>query len=179
MLFRSASPGSTVLAEAVATYLFKLMAYKDEYEVARLAIDPEFAAQVTDDFGEGAKMAIRLHPPVLRAMGMKNKIALGEWARPALVGLAKAKRLRGTKFDVFGRTEARKLERELLAEYESFVDRLVHHMRAETPDAMWLARAAAVAELPDMVRGYEGIKERNAAEYRTEMEARTSELFAG
>ena len=174
-----ASPGSTVLAEAVATYLFKLMAYKDEYEVARLAIDPEFTAQVTDDFGEGAKMAIRLHPPVLRAMGMKNKIALGEWARPALVGLAKAKRLRGTKFDVFGRTAARTLERELLAEYESFVDRLVHHMRAGSPDAMWLARAAAAAELPDMVRGYEGIKERNAAEYRTEMEARTSELFAG
>ena len=174
----SVSPGSTVLAEAVATYLYKLMAYKDEYEVARLAIDPDFAAQIAEDFGEGAKMAIRLHPPALRAMGMKKKIALGEWARPALTGLAKAKRLRGTKFDLFGRTEARKLERELLAEYEAFVDRLVHHMRSESPDAMWLARAAAAAELPDMVRGYEGIKERNAAEYRTEMAARTAELFA-
>lgn len=173
------SPGSTVLAEAAAAYLFKLMAYKDEYEVARLAMDPQFAADIKAEFGEEAKIAMRLHPPILRAMGMKNKISLGEWARPAMSALARGKRLRGTRFDVFGMTAARKLERELLAEYERFLDRIVARLRrgGVGVDAAWIARAAAAAELPDMVRGYEDIKEANAAEYRRELARCESELF--
>lgn len=171
------SPGSTVLAEAVATYLYKLMAYKDEYEVARLALDPAFAAGVADEFGAGATTAVRLHPPMLRALGMKNKIALGARSRPALAALARAKRLRGTRLDPFGRTAVRRLERGLLAEYEGFVDRLVRHMGAADVDPAWIARAAAAAELPDMVRGYETIKERNASEYRAALAARVAELF--
>jgi len=171
------SPGSAILAEAVATYLYKLMAYKDEYEVARLAVDPEFAAGVAKEFGEGATAAVRLHPPMLRALGMRKKIALGERTRPVLSALARGKRLRGTRLDPFGYTAVRRLERELLTEYEEFCDALVAKLRAGAGmDATWVARAAAAAELPDMVRGYEAIKERNAAEYRTALTARRTEL---
>ena len=173
-------PGSTVLAETAAMYLHKLMAYKDEYEVARLAVDPLFAAQIAEEFGAEAKVSMRLHPPMLRAMGMRNKISLGPWARPAMAALAKGKKLRGTKFDVFGMTATRQLERDLLAEYEQFLDRVVMTMRMnpEKADAAWIARAAAAAELPDTVRGYESIKENNAAEYRREMSRRIAELFS-
>jgi indolepyruvate ferredoxin oxidoreductase len=72
-------PGSTRLAEAVARDLHKLLAYKDEYEVARLHLDPGLAADVAERFGPDSKVAYRLHPPALRAMGMRRKIALGDW----------------------------------------------------------------------------------------------------
>ena len=103
----------TELSVAVARYLYKLMAYKDEYEVARLSLDPQARAAVRAEFGPGAKEYYLLHPPILRAVGRKGKLRLGPWFRPAFVVLRMLKPLRGTAFDPFGYTRVRRTEREL------------------------------------------------------------------
>lgn len=172
---------SETLTLAVATHLFKLMAYKDEYEVARLAVDPEFAAQVTQDWGEGAVAKIKLHPPTLRAMGMKKKISIGPKAMPAMKALAAMKRLRGTPLDVFGYAGVRRVERELLAEYRALVDSLTAELRRMGPvgkDATWHGIAISLAELPDMIRGYEHVKLDNVATYREQFASLRATLGA-
>jgi indolepyruvate ferredoxin oxidoreductase len=146
------------LAEAVATGLYKLMAYKDEYEVARLSLDPALDASVRAQFGDGARYAWKLHPPVLRAMGMHRKITLGPWFRPGYRTLRAMRRLRGTPLDPFGAAEVRRVERGLVEEYRALVPTLL-----ATGD---VDRAITVAALPDMVRGYEQIKLDNVARYR-------------
>ncbi|HEY3014562.1 MAG TPA: indolepyruvate ferredoxin oxidoreductase family protein, partial [Nocardioides sp.] len=113
----AACPGSTALSEAVARNLHKLMAYKDEYEVARLARGAEVRDLVTEQFGEGAKASWKLHPPTLKALGMKRKLTLGPWFGIVLAMLARMKFLRGTPLDPFGRAEVRRVERRLVAEY--------------------------------------------------------------
>lgn len=150
--------GPTEVTEAVAKHLYKLMAYKDEYEVARLSLDPAFTGGLEAQFGAGTKYAYRLHPPVLRALGMQRKIALGPWFRPAFRLLHALRRLRGTRFDPFGRAEVRRVERELIEDYRSVVLRALR-----AGDA---AKARALAELPDLVRGYENVKLANVARYR-------------
>lgn len=170
---------SEQLTLAVAMYLHKLMAYKDEYEVARLAVEPEFAAQLAQDWGEGAVPALKLHPPALRAMGMKKKISIGPKAMPAMKALARMKRLRGTPLDVFGYAHVRKVERELLAEYRELVDRITAELRRMGPvgrDATWHDLALALAGLPDMVRGYEHVKLDNVDRYREELNRLRGEL---
>lgn len=160
------------LTLAVARNLYKLMAYKDEYEVARLAVDPDFSARLTEEWGEGAVARLKLHPPVLRAMGMKKKISIGPRAMPAMRALARMKRLRGTPLDVFGYARVRRVERELLDEYRDLVDRLTADLRRLGPvgrDAAWHETAAALAELPDIVRGYEHVKLDNVDRYREEL----------
>lgn len=152
--------GPTEITEAVAKHLYKLMAYKDEYEVARLSLDPAFTAGLEDQFGAGTRYAYRLHPPVLRALGMQRKISLGPWFRPAFRLLHALRRLRGTRFDPFGRAEVRRVERELIEDYRGTVLRA---FRAEDADR---ARVLALAELPDLVRGYEDVKLANVARYR-------------
>lgn len=152
--------GPTEITEAVAKHLYKLMAYKDEYEVARLSLDPAFTADLEDRFGAGTKYAYRLHPPVLRALGMKRKISLGPWFRPAFRLLHALRRLRGTRLDPFGRAEVRRVERELIEDYRGTV---LEAFRAEDADR---ARVLALAELPDLVRGYEDVKLANVARYR-------------
>ena len=167
-----AGPTSEQLSLAVARNLFKVMAYKDEYEVARLAVDPQFATQLDEDWGEGAVARLKLHPPVLRAMGMKKKISIGPRAMPAMKALARMKRLRGTRMDLFGYAEVRRVERELLAGYRDLVADLASELRRAGPvgkDATWRATAVALAELPDMVRGYEHVKLANVERYREEM----------
>lgn len=154
------------LTDAVARNLFKLMAYKDEYEVARLTQDHQFAAEVAGQFGEDAKVAVRLHPPTLRSLGMRKKIAIGAWGTPALKSLAKAKRLRGTKLDPFARAEVRETERALIVEYRELITRLLEAFADGRLTADDMSAAVAAAELPDMVRGYEDIKMRNVARYR-------------
>jgi len=149
------------LTEAVARYLYKLMAYKDEYEVARLSLDPGFDAMVKDAVGEGATISWRLHPPALRAMGLKKKLSFGTWFKPVFRVLRWARRLRGTALDPFGRDAIRKLERELIVEYRQLIERELATLSAETH-----ARAVALAKLPDMVRGYEGVKRKNVERYR-------------
>jgi indolepyruvate ferredoxin oxidoreductase len=153
----------TAIARAYAEGLHKLMAYKDEYEVARLHLDATEQARIEAEFGPDAKVKIMLHPPVLRAMGLDRKLALGPWVRPGLRGLAAARRLRGTRLDPFGRTAVRRLERALITEYRGLVDRALAALTPETA-----ATVADVAQLPDMIRGYEGVKERNVAAFRAQ-----------
>jgi indolepyruvate ferredoxin oxidoreductase len=158
------APGTSSLAEAVARNLYKLMAYKDEYEVARLSLEPELGARIAEQFGPGARVQWRFHPPVLRTLGMRRKLALGRWATPLLVGLRAGRRLRGTPLDPFGLTEVRRTERRLAREYREVVAELLAHLSADNHSA-----AVEIASLPDMVRGYEHIKLANVARYATRL----------
>ena len=108
---------------------------------------------------------------VLRSLGMKRKIKLGRWFTPAMVGLRAGKRVRGTAFDPFGRAKVRRVERELIDEYRSVVTALAPKVTATNA-----ARAAELANLPDLVRGYEDIKMRNVERYRSELARLRSEL---
>ena len=154
-------PGQTELTEVVARYLYKLMAYKDEYEVARLALSAEAGAAVADEFGPGARVSYRLHPPVLRALGVKRKLSLGPWFRPAFAVLRPARRLRGTALDPFGHTEVRRTERALVGEYLESVDLILDALSEGTHE-----RCVEIAALPDQIRGYEQIKMTAVAHYR-------------
>jgi indolepyruvate ferredoxin oxidoreductase len=160
-------PSQSELSEAVAEFGYKLMAYKDEYEVARLLVDPEAEAAVRAEFGAGARVSYQLHPPVLRALGMKRKLKLGPWSRPGFRLLRAGKIVRGTRLDPFGRTQVRRVERELISEYTATIDDLLRQLSAETYRC-----AVQLARLPDLVRGYENIKLANVALYR----ARVKEL---
>ena len=103
------------LTNVAARHLFKLMAYKDEYEVARLALNADMEAQAKALFGPNAKLSYQLHPPTLKRVGVDKKISIpSSAARKTFASLLKTKRLRGTKFDPFGRTEERQIERELI-----------------------------------------------------------------
>jgi indolepyruvate ferredoxin oxidoreductase len=166
-------PGNVRLTTAVAVGLHKLMAYKDEYEVARLALDEAERAKITSQFGEGAKVVWKLHPPVLRAMGMTRKISLGPWFTPAYQVLRSMKRLRGTRLDPFGRTEVRRLERQLIAEYTGVVGELVSALSPARHDL-----AVRIAELPDLVRGYEHVKLANVQTYRERLATLRAELVS-
>ncbi|MCX4675493.1 indolepyruvate ferredoxin oxidoreductase family protein [Streptomyces sp. NBC_01433] len=154
-------PGSTELTEAVARHLYKLMAYKDEYEVARLSLDPDVEQDVKTRFGAGARMSYRLHPPALRALGMDRKIVLGPWFKPAFRLLAAMRHVRGTRLDPFGAASVRRTERALITEYEAMVTEVCGTL---SPAA--LPSAVDIASLPDAVRGYEDIKMAAVAEYR-------------
>ena len=137
------------------------MAYKDEYEVARLMTDADGLAAAREVAGRRGRIAWKLHPPLLRAMGLSHKIAIPSWASPAIRLLAKGKRLRGTPFDPFGYAHVRRLERELPGEYVAAIDRALAALSAENLDA-----AVKLAELPDLVRGYEEIKLARVESYR-------------
>ena len=149
------------LASAVARNLFKLMAYKDEYEVARLHLDTAERARVRREFGEDVKIAFNLHPPLLRALGLKRKLKFGGWFVPAFRLMRAMRRLRGRWIDPFGHTEVRRVERELIGEYESLVEEGLERLGGENRD-----RVLKLLELPDVVRGYEEIKLRNVALFR-------------
>jgi indolepyruvate ferredoxin oxidoreductase len=157
----AAQPGATELTRAVARYLFKLMAYKDEYEVARLSLDPALEARVADQFGPDATYRYRLHPPLLRALGLRRKISLGPWFRPVFAGLYAARRVRGSRLDPFGYAAVRRTERTLIDEYRMLVDGLLDGLTADS-----LPAVAGIAALPDLVRGYESVKLGNVARYR-------------
>jgi indolepyruvate ferredoxin oxidoreductase len=161
----------TRFSEAVARGLFKFMAYKDEYEVARLHLLPSERAKIEAEFGAGAKVAVNLHPPLLRAMGLKHKLKLGAWFTPGLKGLYRMRRLRGTALDPFGKAEVRRVERALIAEYSE----LVRFCAAELSPAT-LGVCVELAETPDIVRGYEDIKLRNVARYREQVAALRTQL---
>jgi indolepyruvate ferredoxin oxidoreductase len=158
--------GSTQLTETVARYLYKLMAYKDEYEVARLCLAPQLQEDIASQFGRGAKIAYRLHPPMLRALGMKSKISLGQWVRPILRLLYAARWLRGTPFDPFGYAVLRRTERRLIAEYRDAVLEVLAQLSSDNH-----GEAIAIAALPDVVRGYEELKMSNVADYRLRLQS--------
>ncbi|KOG24351.1 indolepyruvate ferredoxin oxidoreductase family protein [Streptomyces viridochromogenes] len=170
---RAAVSGSTELTEAVARHLHKLMAYKDEYEVARLALDPVVDDHITAAFGSASRRSYRLHPPVLRAAGMKRKLALGSWFRPVLVLLRAMRRVRGTRLDVFGVQHMRRLERELIEEYRESIESSVALLHEGN-----LSEVRRLAELPDAVRGYEGVKLAAIERYRADQARLLDELRA-
>lgn len=159
----NALPGSTAVTEAVARYLYKLMVYKDEYEVARLALEPSVDDQIAAIFGSGSRRSYRLHPPILRALGMKNKISVGTWFRPAFRILRAMRRVRGTWVDPFGKTDMRRLERTLVEEYREALTTALRLL-----DNRNVATVRQLAELPDQVRGYEAVKLANVDCYRAE-----------
>ncbi|MEN3366510.1 MAG: indolepyruvate ferredoxin oxidoreductase [Burkholderiales bacterium] len=147
------------LTEAIARYYFKLMAYKDEYEVARLHADSAFKARVAGMFEGDYKIKFHLAPPLLArrdAEGHLIKKEFGPWMMQAFNVLAKLKFLRGTVLDVFGHTAERKTERALIVEYRDTVSRLLPRLTADN-----LSKAVAIASIPEEIRGYGHIKERH------------------
>jgi len=167
---REAVGNGTELSDAVARGLFKLMAYKDEYEVARLSTRADLERELAREFGEKTEYRFLFHPPLLRALGLKRKLALGAWSRPFLRALAKMNFLRGTPLDPFGYARMRREERALIGEYRSLVERQIEKLTPENYDA-----AVEVAGLADLVRGYEEVKLRNVERFRrlvSRMEAR-------
>ncbi|KAA2258134.1 indolepyruvate ferredoxin oxidoreductase family protein [Solihabitans fulvus] len=163
--------GEQVLTETVARNLYKLMAYKDEYEVARLHLDPELDRQVQERFGAGARVKYQLHPPVLRALGMQRKISFGRTARPMFRVLRALRGLRGTAADPFGYAKLRRVERELVTEYVQVALRLAAELTAGNH-----ALAVRIAGLPDVVRGYEEIKLASVETYRARMQESLRDL---
>ena len=168
------APGHTELSEAVARQLFKLMAYKDEYEVARLHLDAVERAKLDAEFGADAKVYFMLHPPLLRSLGLERKLKLGAWFVPAFRTLYRMRRLRGSRLDPFGKAKVRRVERELVGEYERLISEALELVTADTH-----ATAVELLELPDVIRGYEEIKLRNVVLYRKRAEAILKRLRAG
>jgi len=150
---------STLLTEAVARYLFKLMAYKDEYEVARLYADGGFAAALGRRF-KGGKLSFHLAPPILAkrdpVTGEPRKMTFGPWMMSAFRVLARFKALRGTAFDIFGRTDERRLERALIEDYRATVNELLGRLSPTN-----IPLAAEIASIPETVRGYGHVKMRH------------------
>ena len=162
----AAVPGETRLSEAVARYLFKLMAFKDEYEVARLHLKTDIARALEAEFPGGVTLQYNLHPPIFRALGLKRKIKLGTWFERCFRTLAAMKTLRGTWIDPFGFAAVRRVERQLPGEYRGLVDKALVGLSPESYE-----RAVKLASLPDVIRGYEDIKLENVQRFRDEVRA--------
>jgi indolepyruvate ferredoxin oxidoreductase len=155
------APGKSGLAEAVARYLFKLMAYKDEYEVARLYADESFLKQVNSELGgENLRLSVHLAPPLLarrdKVTGEPRKITFGPWIFPVFKLLAKLKFLRGTAFDPFGYSIERKTERMLVRDYETMLDEVLANLNAGNHHI-----AVGLAAIPEKIRGFGHVKLRH------------------
>jgi indolepyruvate ferredoxin oxidoreductase len=152
--------GRSGLAEAVAKSLYKLMAYKDEYEVARLYTDGEFLRKLGSQFEGDYKLTFHLAPPLLAerdaSTGHLKKREYGAWMMSAFRLLASMKRLRGTAFDIFGRSDERRMERRLIGEYEATIDDIL-----VTLDQSNHAVAVQIAQVPESIRGFGHVKEKN------------------
>jgi indolepyruvate ferredoxin oxidoreductase len=165
--------GGSKLAEAVARYYAKLLAYKDEYEVARLYADGAFAKKIEGMFEGDYKVTFHLAPPLLARpdprTGEPKKMQLGPWMMLPFRLLAKLRFLRGTALDVFGRTAERRMERDLIAEYEQSVDSLLAGLTRENH-----ALAVEIASLPEAIRGFGHVKAKSVQAAR----AKQAELLA-
>ncbi|HEY1091180.1 MAG TPA: indolepyruvate ferredoxin oxidoreductase family protein, partial [Burkholderiaceae bacterium] len=160
---------STRLAEAVARYLFKVMAYKDEYEVARLHTDTAFISKIAAQFEGDYKIKHHLAPPLLSKKNDKGELQkrqFGAWVRPAFSVLAKLKGLRGTPLDIFGYTAERKGERALIEQYRASIEEIL----AKGLTAERLTLATEIARLPEEVRGYGHVKEHHLHAVRPKWE---------
>jgi indolepyruvate ferredoxin oxidoreductase len=166
-------PGSTRLTEAVARYDFKLRAIKDEYEVARLYAQTDFLKRVDAQFEGDYKLVYHLAPPLTNKpdphTGRVKKSTYGPWMMNAFRVLARFKGLRGTAFDIFGRTAERRMERKLLADYEALVDEMLGKLSPAN-----LALAVEIASLPEHIRGYGHVKD----EFVRGVKAKEAELVA-
>ncbi|HEU0159553.1 MAG TPA: DUF6537 domain-containing protein, partial [Hyphomicrobiaceae bacterium] len=157
---RRLAPTLSGLTAAAARGYHKLLAYKDEYEVARLFTGPAFEAALSEQFQARGKLSFHLAPPLLarrdKATGEPRKLEFGRWMLPVFRLLAKGKRLRGTAWDPFGYTQERKLERQMIADYERLLDELSQRLSPQTH-----ATATALASLPLEIKGFGHIKLRN------------------
>jgi indolepyruvate ferredoxin oxidoreductase len=145
------------LTRAVATSFFKLMAYKDEYEVARLYVDPAFRARLERQFEGQARVSVQLAPPLLapkdKASGRPRKLTFGPWIFKAFALLARLRFLRGTALDPFGRTEERRTERGLIERFERRITELLPELSPFTHEI-----ALEIARLPEQIRGFGHVK---------------------
>jgi indolepyruvate ferredoxin oxidoreductase len=166
-------PTSTRLTEAAARNLFKLMAYKDEYEVARLYTSGEFEEKLRAQFGGKFTLSFHLAPPLFArkdlVTGELRKMRFGPWMLPAFRLLAKLSGLRGTRFDIFGCTQERRAERRLIGEYEAVLEEVALDLTVERHEA-----SVALASYPDSIRGFGHIKEGNMMR----AQARRDEMLA-
>ncbi len=171
-------PGTEQLSEAVARYLFKLMAYKDEYEVARLYTDGSFAKQIAASFDGDLKLEFHLAPPLLAkhdpVTGRPRKMNFGPWMMKAFDGLARFKFLRGTPFDPFGYSLERKTERRLIEDYRATVEELVKSLTADNH-----ALAVEIASIPEKIRGFGPVKEKHLTAAKAEEAALLARFRAG
>jgi indolepyruvate ferredoxin oxidoreductase len=173
------APGKCGLADAVARYLFKLMSYKDEYEVARLYTDGSFVRQVQTAFdGDSLRFEFHLAPPLLarrdKSTGLPRKMSFGPWILPMFRLLAKLRFLRGTPFDPFGRTLERRTERKLIGDYEAMLDEV---LAALTPENHHLA--VGLAAIPEKIRGFGHVKQRHLAAAKADEAALFEQFRAG
>jgi indolepyruvate ferredoxin oxidoreductase len=169
--------GGSPLTEAVARYLFKLMAYKDEYEIARLHTDKAFTDGIAGMFEGEYKLVHHLAPPSIAkkdAQGHLVKQPFGPWMRTAFTLLAKFKGLRGSALDPFGRTAERRMERALIGEYRATIDELLQTLSADNR-----ALAVEIARIPEEIRGYGHVKERHLKAARARWDALMQRWRAG
>jgi indolepyruvate ferredoxin oxidoreductase len=163
------------LARAVAVNYAKLLAYKDEYEVARLFTDGKFEQQLRDQFEGDFKFSFNLAPPILGggkdALGRPKKRAFGAWMLPVFRVLAKLRFLRGTALDIFARSPDRKLERDLIAGYEKDVATVLSLLSPVNADT-----AVELLSLPDRIRGYGPVKENAVKDARARYEQLAADL---
>jgi indolepyruvate ferredoxin oxidoreductase len=168
----------TALSETVARYLFKLMAYKDEYEVARLYTSGDFERRLKQQFDGDYKLKFHLAPPMISPKNVKTgkpgKIEFGSWMFSGFKVLAKLKGLRGTALDVFGYSKERKRERQLIEDYRAIITGIVAKLDRDN-----YSLAVEIASLPEMVKGYGHIKEENINLYTTQMELKLTEFNNG
>jgi indolepyruvate ferredoxin oxidoreductase len=173
------APGKCGLADAIARYLFKLMAYKDEYEVARLYTDGAFLKQVQSAFaGDNLRFEFHLAPPLLarrdRTTGLPRKMSFGAWLLPLFRILARLKFLRGTPFDPFGRSLERRTERKLITDYEAMLDNVLASL---TPDNHHIA--VGLAAIPEKIRGFGHVKQRHLAAAKADEAVLLEQFRAG
>jgi indolepyruvate ferredoxin oxidoreductase len=159
-----ACPGKTTLTDAVARNLYKLMAYKDEYEVARLHTDPAFLESLRAQFDGDVALHYHLAPPLLAKTNAKGELVkqpFGPWVRHAFGVLKHLRFLRGTPLDVFGYTEERRTERALIGEYQRAIERALSSLSADTH-----AQAVELARSPEGIKGYGHVKARHLEKVR-------------
>ena len=153
-------PGSLSLTEAVARYYFKLLAYKDEYEVARLYTNGDFLKKIRGRFEGDFRLKLHLAPPLFSHRdshtGEPIKSAFGSWIFPVLKMLSRFKFLRGTAFDLFGKTKERRMERQLIQEYEQTIKELLRGLTKKNQNI-----ALEIAKIPEQIRGYDMVKQRH------------------
>jgi indolepyruvate ferredoxin oxidoreductase len=153
-------PGATDLTEAVARYYFKLLAIKDEYEVARLYAETDFVQRVANQFEGDYKLRFHLAPPVFNkpdpTTGEPRKTTYGPWMMAAFRLLAKGRKFRGGALDVFGRTAERRMERALIGEYEKTIAEVLDKLTPQNYEV-----AVDLASIPEYIRGYGHVKDRH------------------
>ncbi|NGR09090.1 indolepyruvate ferredoxin oxidoreductase family protein [bacterium SGD-2] len=172
-------PGKSALTEAVARYYFKLLAIKDEYEVARLHVNSGFLEQLDKQFEGDYRLVFNLAPPLLARhhpeAGEPLKREFGAWIVPVFKVLARLKGLRGTAFDIFGRTAERRMERALIGEYEQLVARIMEALPGVTDSAAY-ETAVKLASIPEQIRGYGHVRAASVEQARRTQEALLADL---